>query len=654
MQQQCNTAYEFGPFLLDPPAHLLLKNGQPIALPPKAFDTLLMLVQRQGTLLTKNELLNTVWPDAYVEENNLTQYVSMLRKVLGDDGNGNKYIETVPRLGYRFVAGVREVTEEKPPHRDLVNDAPTQIEGGEEQADTLRQSQAINGRNVTGAPAPEAMQQVAAWLRNPRLMASLASLLLVMAAIYWGYWKPSKSPVSANVRTLAVLPLRNLKPDPETDFLSMALADAIINRLGYVSQLVVPPASSVSKYRNVDTDARQIARELNVQTVLAGSYVKEGDEMRVTTELISIDRDGSPVRDSIELKYDKLLTVQDRVAASVIHSMGLALQPQEVDRLKRGLPTNPEAYEYYLRGRERSLQSDFLGAEKLMENSVSLEPGNARAWADLANNSLGYARVQGGGQFYADKGWEAFQRALALDPDNPLIVDLMAFQMIENNKVDEAVDVLRKSLRQNANDSWAHWHLSEAYRYGGALDESVKEGELARALNPFVSENLLLNTYLYQGQYEKFLESLPANEDNARTSFYRGLAYRYLKNTKRAVAEFDHAFALNPSLLHSQIGQALAFALTGRQPQGIEILRKIEGSDTQDGEMIYKMAQAYAQCGDSKSSLRLLRRSLELNFYPYPYFLQDPLLEPLHNEAEYSVFMEFARQRHEAFLRRFF
>jgi DNA-binding winged helix-turn-helix (wHTH) protein/TolB-like protein/tetratricopeptide (TPR) repeat protein len=633
MQQQCKSAYKFGPFLLDPPAHLLLKDGSPIALPPKAFETLLMLVQYQGTLLTKNDLLNAVWPDAYVEENNLTQYVSMLRKVLGDDGNGNKYIETVPRLGYRFVAGVREVAEEE---ESVLNGS-----------ETTR----LENRIETANPLP--IQSPSARLTRPRLAgASLALIVLGLATIYW-VSKPA-NPVSANVRTLAVLPLRNLKPDPETDFLSMALADAIINRLGYVSQLVVQPSSTIGKYRNVDTDARQIARELNVQTVLAGSYVKEGDEMRVTTELISVDGSGSPARDSIELKYDKLLTVQDRVAASVIHSMGLALQPQEVDRLKRGLPTNPEAYEYYLRGRERSLQSDFQGAEKLMESSVSLEPGNARAWADLANNSLGYARVQGGGQFYADKGWEAFQRAVALDPDNPLIVDLMAFQMIENNKVDEAVSVLRKSLQHNANDSWAHWHLSEAYRYGGALNESVKEGELARALNPVVGENLLLNTYLYVGQYEKFLGSLPASEDNARTSFYRGIAYCYLKRTSRAVAEFNHAFALDPSLLHSQIGEALASALTGRQPQGLEIMRKIEGINTQDGEMIYKMAQAYAQLGDSKSSLRLLRRSIELNFYPYPYFRQDPLLEPLHKEAEYSGLIELARQRHEAFLQRFF
>jgi DNA-binding winged helix-turn-helix (wHTH) protein/TolB-like protein len=659
MQQQMKSAYEFGPFLLDPLAHQLLRNGEPILLPPKAFDTLLVLVRHQGTLLAKEDLLNAVWPDAYVEENNLTQYVSMLRKALGDDGNGGKYIETVPRLGYRFVAGVREIPGD-PDGMVWARRTRTHIVVHEDEEEHITSdSEAVNVGNLGQAFIHKILRQRAAWATKPGVVtASFAAVLLGLLVFHWSYGRPAKAPLpSVSPRTLAVLPLRNLKPDPETDFLSFALADAIINRLGYVSELQVRPSSFMAKYRSADIDPRLIARELNVRTVLTGSYAKEGDEIRVTTELISVDSNGNPARDSIEMRYDKLLTVQDRVAQSVIHSMGLTLQPQEIERFKRGLPTNPVAYEYYLRGSDLSLKSDFEGAVRLLERSVSLEPGNAMAWTNLATNYLGYARVQGGGEFYANKGWEAFQRALTLDPNNPFIVDLMAFHMIENNKVDQAVPVLRELLRHNANDSWAHWYLSEAYRYGGALEESLKEGERARELNPIVGENQVQNTYLYLGQYEKFLASLPAEEskaNNARARFYRGLAYCYTKNNSRAVMEFDQAFALDPSLLHAQIGEALAYALTGRQPQGIELMRGLEGSDTQDGEMVYKMAQAYAQLGDRVSALRLLRRSIDLNFRPYSYFVQDPLLESVRTETQYGVVMELARQRHQAFLRRFF
>ena len=639
MPAQAKTAYEFGPFRLDPAAHLLLRAGQAIPLPPKAFDTLLILVQQRGNLLGKEELLNAVWPDSFVEENNLNQYISMLRKVLCEDGTGPKYIETIPRLGYRFVADVNEIEAE---------------EGKSAAAWTSSQVQV---KETTHASAPEFPNRVLwndrkRWAAPSAIVLGVMSMLLAVAGIYRFYWVSPPS-VSATTRTLAVLPLRNLKPDTETDFLGIALTDAIINRLGSVNELVVEPLLSVVKYRNADADPRQIARELNVQSVLTGSYVKEGDAMRITTELISADKGGNPSRDSVELKYERLMAVQDRVAASVIHSMGLELQPEELDRLRKGLPTDPVAYEYYLRGFDASFRSDFGGAMKLLEKSVSLEPGNATAWTELGSVYLAYARIQGGGPDYADKGWDAFRRAIALDAGNPLIVDLMALHLIENNRADEAITALRQSLGQNPHDSFAHLYLSEAYRYGGTLDQSVAEGELALKLNPNVGQNLLL-TYIYVGQYQKFLGSLPEDETNARNVFYRGLAYYYLKDLRRAAAEFDRAFALNPDLLHAQMGRALAYAMTHRQAQGLDLIRKVERADSADGEMVYKMAQVYAQLGDKQSSLRLLRRSIELNFYPYSYFLHDPLLEPVRGEPEYSAVMDVARQRQEAFLKRFF
>jgi DNA-binding winged helix-turn-helix (wHTH) protein/TolB-like protein/Tfp pilus assembly protein PilF len=637
MPTRINTTYEFGPFRLDPAAHVLLRGGEAVSLPPKAFDTLLVLVRQRGKLLAKEELLNAVWPDSYVEENNLNQYVSMLRKVLCENGSGSKYIETIPRLGYRFVAEVEEIGAE------------------EGKSVTARTSTPIK---VTQPLGPE--HQTLAFLKRRKswdrlviiVAAGLLSVLLAVAGIYRLYWENTPV-VSTTTRTLAVLPLRNLKPDPETNFLGMALTDAIINRLGYVNELTVEPLLSVAKYRNADADPRQIARELKVQSVLTGSYVKEGDAVRITTELISADKGTHPSRDSIELKYEKLMSVQDRVAASVIHSMGLGLQPEELDRLRKGLPTDPVAYEYYLRGFDASFNSDFQGSMRLLEKSVALEPGNAMAWAMLATVYLAYARVQSGGADYADKGWEAFRRAVALDANNRYIVDLMAFQLIENNKADQAIAALRESIGQNAHDSFAHFYLSEAYRYGGALDQSVTEGELALKLNPNVGQTLLL-TYIYVGQYRKFLESLPRDDTNARSVFYRGLAYCYLKDPRRAAAEFDRAFALNPDLLHAQIGRALTYAMTHQQARGLDLMGKVEHANSADGEMVYKMAQAYSQLGDKRSSLRLLRKSIELNFYPYSYFLHDPELEPIRSEPEYSVVMDLARRRREAFLKRFF
>jgi DNA-binding winged helix-turn-helix (wHTH) protein/Flp pilus assembly protein TadD len=326
---------------------------------------------------------------------------------------------------------------------------------------------------------------------------------------------------------------------------------------------------------------------------------------------------------------------------------------QEMAEERRGLPTNPLAREYFLRGNDLSVRGNYDGATHLLAKSVALEPDNALAWAALATSSFNCATIQGGAQGSEARGWQAYQRAVALDPGNPTIVDVMAFHLMECGELDRAVIMLREDLRGNAQDAQARWFLSEAYRYGGMLGESIREGDLALQMNPAVSAGTLQNTYLYLGQYETFLQSLPAVQ-SARTSFYRGLAYCYLKDLPRAGAEFDHAFALDPALPHSQIGAALEFAFTGQPARGIEVLRRMESSGSHDGEMVYKMAQAYAQLGDKESSLRLWRRSIELNFYPYPYFLQDPLLDPIRTEPQYGAVLELARQRHESFRQRFF
>ncbi len=650
--------YEFGAFRLDPIERVLARNGERISLTPKAFDTLLILVRHNGHVLTKDELIETLWPDSFVEENNLTQQISQLRRALGEGPDGQSYIETVPKLGYRFIPEVREivgapsaslrtgegelVVSRRTRTRIVLREEIEDEENGEVSDDSV-------------APAALANQQPARWRQKSVFIAvTLTSLLLVASSVaIFRFWNSSKTPAApVGTRTLAVLPLRNLKPDAETDFLSMALADAIINRLGYVGEITVEPLSSVAKYRNTDADAPQIARELNVQNVLAGSYIKDGGDLRVTMEFMNLGKNASPRRENVELKYDKLFRVQDWVAVSVIHSMGLELQPQEAERLNKGVPTNPIAYEYYLRGIDKGFKSDWESAVKLLEKSVALEPGNAMAWNELASDYLAYGEIQGGASSYIDKGWQAFHRAIDLDPTNRFIVDLMAFHLLEHNQAEQAIPLLQESLRHNPADSFANWYLSEAYRYGGALEQSVAEGELALKLNPNVAENLTFNTYLYVGQYEKFLGSLPRDENNARAVFYRGLAYCYMKDTRRAAEEFDRAFALNPALLHSQIGRALTCALRHQAAQGLELMGSVERSGSDDGEMLYKMAQAYAQLGDKPSAFRLLRRSIELNFCPYTYFVHDPLLEPVRGEPEYSTVMELAQQRQEAFLMR--
>ncbi len=191
------------------------------------------------------------------------------------------------------------------------------------------------------------------------------------------------------------------------------------------------------------------------------------------------------------------------------------------------------------------------------------------------------------------------------------------------------------------------------------MNESVAECERARELDPGVKLNSsALNSYLYLGQYDKFLESLPKGDDVAFLSFYRGFGEYYKKNEPQAARDFDHAFELDPSLLQARIGKALSDAIGHQEAKGREILReaekKIEERQVGDPEARYKIAQAYAVLGDKESALRILQLSVENGFFSHPYFATDPLLDSLRNEPKFAELMKMAQRRHEALKSNFF
>jgi tetratricopeptide (TPR) repeat protein len=191
------------------------------------------------------------------------------------------------------------------------------------------------------------------------------------------------------------------------------------------------------------------------------------------------------------------------------------------------------------------------------------------------------------------------------------------------------------------------------------LKESIAAGERARQLDPAVKLNSsAFNSYFYDGQYEKFLASLPTNNPPAFIVFYRGLGHYYLKNWERAAADFAQAYKTEPQSLYTQIGQALRLHIGKQTAAGLELLHALEQQAEKqkvtDAEALYKVAQAYAELGDKAAALRLLRRSIAGGFFCYPYFANDPLLNHLRGEAEWAQLLQMARQRHEEFKRRFF
>ena len=684
MSLEIKDFYDFDSFRVDTRERVLLRDGQMVQLTPKAFETLLVLIENNNHVIEKDELMKRIWPDTFVEEANLAVNISLLRKTLGERPGGGQYIETVPRRGYRFVGNVTQKWDE--PATVIVRErtvARVVIEEDDEQSGDYeslgdgRQIATIGVRPVDVQPVeaqpidvrPIARPALAgettaarpeplALIKHHRVAALTLAALLV-AALVATYLIFFKHPAGAGPRKLAVLPFRNIKPEAETDFLGFSLADAVITRLGYVSSLIVRPSSYVDKYRNQEIDPKAVAKELNVDTLLIGSYIKEGEDLRINVQLIDVTINEILWPGTIDLKYEKLMTVQDRVSQQIIKELQLSLSTTESERLERNAPQNVAAYEFFLRGVNLYSANDFAQALDMLKNSVELDPTYDEAWAHLGRAYTANASFQFGGREHYLKAQTAYERALALNPDGINAHVFKANLLTDTGRVEQALPLLRDTVATNPNNAEAHWELGYAYRFAGMLRESIEECETARRIDPEVKlTSSAFNSYLYDGQYDKFIKSLPDTEI-AFIVFYRGLGYLYLKEDQRAKDYFKRAYELEPQpSLYIQAGRALSYAIEGKKLEGIELLRNTEmrimERGVSDAEGIYKVAQAYAVLGDHTSALRLLRLTIDQGFFCYPYFINDPLLGDLRGEAEYGELMEKARARHEEFKRKFF
>jgi len=622
MSLETKPFYEFDEFRLDPAEQLLLRNNQPIPLSPKSFDLLTVLATSGGKLISKDELLRQVWPDSFVEEANLTVNISTLRKALGCE-----LIETVPKRGYRFLPKVREIRDP-----DITTVAPPV---------------------VAVSPGQHSVSDSKRWW----LIAGAVALLLLAMAAAWMLRTPLRGAApSTSAHRLAVLPFQNLKKDDASDFLGYSLADAVITKLDTVGDLRVRPSYAVARYRDQTVDMKKVAADLKVDTLLTGSFLRDGDDLRIHCQLIDAATENIVWKGAFDLKYDKLLNVQDTVARQIVHGLSVQLSPSENEKLARQQIVNPVAYEYFLRGLDLYAKSDYPTAIKMLEQSVALDANYTPAWANLGRTYTAIASFDLGGKELYQKAESAFERALKLEPSDIESTVYLANFLSDTGRVEQAVPLLKKALAANPNHAEVHWELGYAYRFGGMLRESVRESERARELDPGVKLNSsAMNGYLYLGEYDRFLASLPAQDDVAFVAFYKGLAKYVAGSRTAALEDFTRAGRLQPKLLHARIGMAFAASIAGKREDGLRIARDIEreirARDVKDPEAVYKIGEAYSVLGDGISAVRMLKSSVEGGFFPAEYFVRDPLMENARRVPEFATVLQSARQREQSFAR---
>jgi DNA-binding winged helix-turn-helix (wHTH) protein/TolB-like protein len=684
MSSKPSRFYVFGAFRLGANERELIREGLPVPVPPKAMDVLLILIESAGQVIERTELINRVWPDSDGADGSLAVTISTLRKTLGDRPDGGLYIETLPRQGYRFAASVTKSGENSIPAGSPVvvpreKSAPVgeEIAGqsGVTEAGSIgvvgivsekpdvdisdgarpRAEQRSGARPVV---TPAQKQDLLSLVTRKRIVA--AAVAIAILALLIGYWVSVRRTTEQRVpvRRLAILPFTNLKPDDQTDFLGSSLADATSARLRSFSSLIVRPSSYVEKYRGVDVDPRKVADELDVEMLMTGTFLRDGNSLRVSVQLIDVNKGEIISKFPFETKYEKLATVEDQVARYIIDRLKLNLSPAEAEILQGQTTADPRAYEYFLRGIDMYSRSEFLATVPLLEKAVEIDPNFAIAWAHLGRAYTACASFNLRGRDFQLKAQAAYEQALALNHDMIEATVFMANLLTDSNRVEQAVPMLRKLLQSNPNIAEARWELSYAYRFAGMLRESIEESTRARAIDPNVKRTSSApNAYLYIGEYETFLTKLPKDDGAAFVLFYRGMGNYYLRHIEQAAADFDRAYEMDPQL-YARIGKALSYAIKNQEDVAIEVLRdverEIEEKGVGDSEAIYKVAQAYAVLGEKAPALRVLRRSIETGFFCYDYFKSDPLLETLRAEPEFNSLLEIARTRHESFQRAFF
>jgi DNA-binding winged helix-turn-helix (wHTH) protein/TolB-like protein/Tfp pilus assembly protein PilF len=643
----------FADFEVDLRAGQLKRQGTKIRLQEQPFRLLAVLLESAGEVVTREELRVRLWPaDTFVDfDHRLAVAVSKLRDALRDSAENPRLVETVGRRGYRLMVPI-ETVERMPgngqhqTHNGLAPSVATASSG-------------VQISDQIAAPLASTHSKRMRWVLFSVVVCGFLVVALVATKKFSYLIGPKTAPALAP-RSLAILPLQNLTQDSTSDFLGFSLADAVITKLDYVSAVTVRPSSAVEKYRGKLIDIQSVAADLKVDTLLTGSFIRDGDDLRVTYQLIEVKTERILGRGTIDVKYSNLLRVQDEVAEQIIGKLELNLSPSEVERIKPEAPINPLAYEFYLRGVDLYGRHEFPIAIQMLEKSTEIDPNYAGAWAYLGASYTSDAAFELGGREQYSRAEAAYERALAIQPSQLDAKMFLANFLVDTGRVEQAVPLLRDAIKANSNYAPAHWELGYAYRFAGVLSESVAECERARQIDPLVKANgSVLNTYLYLAQYEKFLQSLPDANDSSFLLFYRGFGEYYQRDLERASKDFDRAYGIDavPSL-YAQIGKALSESIARRDSDGLKILQSLERKITDRGvgdpEATYKIAQAFAVLGDKPSALRVLRHSVESGFFCYPYIATDPLLNGLHSEGEFARILELARQHHEGFKATFF
>jgi DNA-binding winged helix-turn-helix (wHTH) protein/TolB-like protein/Flp pilus assembly protein TadD len=629
--------YEFGPFRLNVTERLLQCSDTEVALTPKVIDTLVVLVENSGHVLGKDELMHELWPDSFVEESSLTQNISLLRKALSENSNGQQYIETIPKRGYRFVARVRAIV---PSETELLiqERTSTQIVIEEEQSDS--------GAHTAIAEPSSRYNSSSAYRKKLRYgLAAFLLLTLSISAVYYFAVRNRASSALLNAKSIAVLPFKTVGAGNETDVLGLGMADAIILRLSRDCQKTVLPTSSIFKYTGNDSDALSAGRALGVDAVLAGTLQRDGDRVRVTAQLITLE-DGKTVwSGKFEQDYGSVFTLQDSIADKLSTALQPEIGSQKQPPLAKHDTENREAYQAYLSGLyfwSRRTKPNLSKAIDYFQEAVNKDPNFALAFAHLADcyylsYQLPYLMFRMDDAL--NRADAAATRALQLDDLVPEAHLVKAGVLADRMDYQQADQEFQRALQLNPNHATAHLRYGYFLFGSSRLEECVEHMKLAQELDPV---SPITNTAL------GYAFTMSRNPDEAIRSFAKALElqpetvvarfdiaqiYADKRMFDLALAEFEKLQSTDPVLTTQ--GKAYVYALTGRRAEALAAIRQLETPKEGPSMTYYDLAVLYAAVGEKEMAYQYLRKIVPRRFN-IAKLRFDPQLDSLRSEARFA------------------
>jgi TolB-like protein/DNA-binding winged helix-turn-helix (wHTH) protein/Tfp pilus assembly protein PilF len=640
----------FGTFELDLRARELRKNGLKLRLPEQSIQILAMLLARPGDLVTREEIQAKLWPDDTIVEfdHSINAAVKRLRQALGDSADNPRYVETLARRGYRFIAPT-DVGAGLVPALSASDGASATI--GHARADA---APATVGRPQEPALIPQAREKGVALQPHPWTLrlAGMAVMLVVGLAVGWFVWhrfKPQATQVApGTIRSLAVLPLDNLSGDPQQEYFADGVTDALIADLGQIAALRVISRTSVMRYKGTKKALPEIARELGVDAIAEGSVVREGNRVRIIAQLVEGKTDRHLWAHAYERDLTSVLALQGEVAQAIADEIRIRVTPEEQARLARARPVNPEAQDLLLKGWHFYCQGDplaggpawesnLLRARDYFRQACDRDPSYAPAQAALAYAYICLGDVAGLPSVENfSKAKAAAAKALELDD---ALADAHAAFAHSVFSLDwdwaTAEREFKRALELNPNSVDFHDRYAFYLVRKGSLEEAISQEERAAELEPrslYLRSSWIL--YLAR-QYDQALEELrrAAELDPSATNpFYQGVIYREKGMYGEAIKEFqkigDHPYALG------HMGNACARA--GRVAEAHETIRKLKERVRKDGVGTYEIALVYAALGEKDQAFAWLENAYQVRDKGLTYLKVDPCLDPLRSDPRFQ------------------